>query len=133
METAKEYASIEAHYAGTSDSQHPANYHNSIQKQVWNSKNKQKYTIEGGQIDPRLNGMPIDVKVAELDRGEKSIKVAVTCFEDPHQGVAIQKPGNFPACRRPIVNRVFFLRDDYDEADIVEAIQDEIAREEAAQ
>jgi len=132
METAREYASITRHFAGTSDSEHPAKRHDSLQSKVWQSQNKQKYTIEGGQIDPRLRGKSIDVKVADIDVNGEQTKVAVTCFENPHDGVEVQKPGNFPACRKPIVNRVFVLRADYDEADIIEAIQDEIVREEAA-
>lgn len=131
MEQAKQYPSIERHFGGCHDGEHPAGgVHRSIQSMVWQSPNKQKFTIAGGHIDRRLEGKNIDVQVADVEYNGSRKKVAVTCFEDPSEGIDVQRPGNFPACRKPIVNRVFILRGDYDEADIIEAIQDEIVREE---
>ncbi len=138
MEKPREYPSVELHYGGCHDSKN--NYpkpsdRNSLQGKVWQSAEKKEVFIDGGQIDSRLDGYSIIVDIAEIEVKETPwsdpVKklVAVTNFNNPKEGSKVQH--GFPACRKPIVNRCFVLKGGYDEADIIEIIQNEITKEEA--
>ena len=139
METPRQYDSVKLHYGGCHDSKNnypSASERDSLQGKVWQSPEKKQSTIAGEAIDSRLSGLSIIVDIAEIETKDSPwsdpVKnlVAVTNFSDPREGSKIQS--EFPAFRRSIVNRCFVLNPiGYDEADIIEILQNEISNEEA--
>ena len=133
METPRQYDSVEKHFKTKPEYGNRNNLSSKIRE---SQEEVSEHTIVGESIDERLKGYNISVEVAKIEMPrmewmEPEYKIAaVTSFETGPEASDAQR--NITNCYNAIQNRIFYLNPiGYDEADIIEILQNEISNEEA--